>query len=383
MKESIIFISATALLAIAVFFVGAFMRPEAVAPDTRVGVDISAVHGEPSVRIIEFMSENLYDRFPYSYQEKSAALWIYDELAALGFDDIRMQEFTFRGGAGLRIVPMMIPLSALNASPFANLGFRADRISQNVILTMPGQSSQTIIIGAHYDSIFVPGASDNASGTALLIESAARMRELGHYYTLQYVFFGAEEVGLYGAWYFANSIDHDDVLFMINADVLLEGPYLFYMAGYDTGVLDCTDERWGEIVQGFYGLADNFIPGSNHITETWDRIAREVSDEHGFELFAEPLGAFGPSDHLAFLPFGHTVMFMNAIEKTDEWHARSENMTWWEFIGIYGDMMRVVHTPEDCFVYIDETWPGKLEENMRGFMLFLEAILLEYYGGGA
>ncbi|MCL1878686.1 MAG: M28 family metallopeptidase, partial [Defluviitaleaceae bacterium] len=275
MKESVILISATALLAIAVFFVGIIVRPGAVPPETRIGVDTSAPHGEPSVGIIEFISGNFPDRYSFSYAELEAALWIYAELLALGFDAAWIQPFYYRDVRSDWPLPLFPALSILNTTPFANLGLRADRGSQNVVLTLPGQSSQTIIVGAHYDGVFVPGASDNASGAALLMESASRMREMEHYYTITYVFFGAEEAGLFGAWYYASSINHDDVIFMINADVLLEGPYLFYMAGYDTAVSpgESADEHWDRISSGINGFgSSNFRPGANDITEAWGQL---------------------------------------------------------------------------------------------------------------
>jgi Zn-dependent M28 family amino/carboxypeptidase len=42
---------------------------------------------------------------------------------------------------------------------------------KNVIAQLPGQSNETIVIGAHYDTAFgTPGADDNASGIAVLLE---------------------------------------------------------------------------------------------------------------------------------------------------------------------------------------------------------------------
>ncbi|MCL2357786.1 MAG: M28 family peptidase [Defluviitaleaceae bacterium] len=390
MKNSIILVAVTVILAMAVFIGGRIRGPEVNAPNVRVGVDINAPHGESSVEIIAFMSRNLYDRFPFSYREREAALWIYDELVAAGFEDVRIQDFSFGDVRGEWPFPSMIALNLYNSSPFVNMGLRADRGSQNVVLTLPGQSERQIIIGAHYDTVFLPGASDNASGVALLIENAVRMREFERYFTLTYVFFGAEEAGLYGARYFAKTFEHhDDVLFMVNADVLIEGPYLFYMAGYDTEAGDCPDANWRRISRGVaLGLDENFefadfSPGTNEITDSWDSLARDMYYEHGIAFFPAEMGAFGPSDQLAFLPFGHTVMFLNGLDKTEEWHVRTGHETWWDFMELFSDMTRVLHTPQDCFDYIEAAWPGKMQEIMHGFNIFLEAMLLAENNGGA
>ena len=155
-------------------------------------------HGQPAVNYIEFMSNNLYSRFPYSYQELWAANWIMEELLAMGHSDVEMQNFYREDLRGLWPMPIMSLVYILDSSPFINFGLRADRASQNVVLTVPGQSDEVIVVGAHYDSVLYPGASDNASGVALILESAMRMINADNYYTIKYIFFGSEEVGLYG-----------------------------------------------------------------------------------------------------------------------------------------------------------------------------------------
>jgi len=79
------------------------------------------------------------------------------------------------------------------------------------VATLPGRTSpdQIVVVGAHYDSTsndathLAPGADDNASGTAVVLELA---RVLGRYsfdFTIKFVAFSAEEWGLYGSKHFA------------------------------------------------------------------------------------------------------------------------------------------------------------------------------------
>ena len=324
-------------------------------------------HGEISVGHIAFISDNFYHRLAFSYQEMRTAAWLVEELLSMGYtwDEIEVQEFTWASSrdtypmAPIELLPgtgMMDLLFALDSMPFVNLGTRASQQSQNVILTVPGQSEAFIVVGAHYDSVMYPGASDNASGMALLLESAHRMRYLDNYYTIVYVFFGAEEVGILGAFYYANSLSreqHDNLLFMINADILLDGPDLFYMGGYYDGF-------------------DDMMPASNHITETWDRIAQEVNSQHGLNLLPFPQGAFGPSDQLAFIYHYHTAMFLAGMNAVDGWYER-------DIMDVIFEMTSVLHSPRDDFHYINRAWPGKIEANMRGFSIFLEELLLASY----
>ena len=315
----------------------------------------SVPHGQIAVNYIKHINDNFYDRFSYTLQEMHTAAWIVEELLAMGYtwSDIEVQEFMVGNGRSLDgFEDIMDFFIFIDYSPFANIGTRPSQQSQNIILTIPGQSEEVIVIGAHYDSVFFPGASDNASGVALLLESAQRMMNLENYYTLEYVFFGAEEVGLLGSFYYVDSLtqaEHDNILFMINADMLLDGEDLFYMAGYD---------------------ADG-QPGTNHITESWDYIAQELNAHYDLNLLPLPWGVFGPSDQLAFLPFGHTAMFLAGLDV--------DVMPQGDINKILMDISRVYHSPRDNIQYINDAWPDKMETNMKAFSFFLEELLLSKY----
>lgn len=78
--------------------------------------------------------------------------------------------------------------------------------SQNVIAVKPGLDPEagTIYIGAHYDSVqWGPGANDNASGTAVLLEAARLLAKESFTPTLTFIAFGGEEMALGGSSYFA------------------------------------------------------------------------------------------------------------------------------------------------------------------------------------
>jgi hypothetical protein len=64
----------------------------------------------------------------------------------------------------------------------------------NVILELRGQSSDTVVIGAHYDSApGTPGANDNASGVAIGLYLVKRLGMERLRNTLRFVFFANEE----------------------------------------------------------------------------------------------------------------------------------------------------------------------------------------------
>lgn len=80
--------------------------------------------------------------------------------------------------------------------------------SDNVLGMLPGSSENIILISAHYDHLgliegeFYPGANDNASGVALVMELAESLHNTLPVYTILFCFWGGEEAGLLGSTFF-------------------------------------------------------------------------------------------------------------------------------------------------------------------------------------
>ncbi len=69
-----------------------------------------------------------------------------------------------------------------------------DAETRNLVARLPGTLPGVIVIGAHYDSYMSsPGANDNASGVAVLLALARRMRQATPGFALQFVAFANEE----------------------------------------------------------------------------------------------------------------------------------------------------------------------------------------------
>lgn len=88
---------------------------------------------------------------------------------------------------------------------------------RNVVATLPGVGTDPgiIILTAHYDSRTIdpvdgegaaPGADDNASGVAMLIELARLMSSRSWNKTIMFVAFAAEEQGTWGSKYFVQDM---------------------------------------------------------------------------------------------------------------------------------------------------------------------------------
>ncbi|MBN1284589.1 MAG: M20/M25/M40 family metallo-hydrolase [Anaerolineae bacterium] len=104
----------------------------------------------------------------------------------------------------------------------------------NVLAYLPGSGdrvNQVIIIGAHYDSISeygdaaspAPGADDNASGVAVMLECARIMAQRQHRTTIMFAAFSAEETGRQGSQAFLADVvegENLDVRAVINLDIV-------------------------------------------------------------------------------------------------------------------------------------------------------------------
>lgn len=98
----------------------------------------------------------------------------------------------------------------------------------NVIATIPGGSLQNnacIVVGAHLDTYpkSSPGADDNASGVAAVMEIARAMSQYTYNYTIIFVAFNAEESGLIGSSAYASSlkVQNVDVVVVYNFDMIM------------------------------------------------------------------------------------------------------------------------------------------------------------------
>ena len=94
---------------------------------------------------------------------------------------------------------------------------------RNVLAELPGETDETIVACAHYDSAWrAAGAVDNASGVVGVRRIVARLAGRPHRRTLLAIAFGAEELGLAGARFFVHDAKTRGALRRIKGVVNLE-----------------------------------------------------------------------------------------------------------------------------------------------------------------
>jgi Zn-dependent M28 family amino/carboxypeptidase len=158
--------------------------------------------------IVFLTSDSLHGRAPGTGDEVKAARYIHDQLQALKCM-VRYQSFVFRDSS--RVIPAGYGVrdTAVNVAAYMPFGHG------NVII-----NDSTIIISAHYDHLgfgsnksldigkkgIHPGADDNASGVALMLELAKWIyANKGWKYNFVFVAYSGHEAGLYGSDYFSKT----------------------------------------------------------------------------------------------------------------------------------------------------------------------------------
>ncbi|NAZ25644.1 MAG: M20/M25/M40 family metallo-hydrolase [Thermofilum sp.] len=100
-----------------------------------------------------------------------------------------------------------------------------DAETYNIFATVEGSKypDEVVYVTAHYDSVQgVPGATDNAGGTAMVLALAKALSASRPKRTVRFALFGAEELGLRGSLFHVNSLSDDEkkkIKAVVNLDV--------------------------------------------------------------------------------------------------------------------------------------------------------------------
>ncbi|MXY72856.1 MAG: M28 family peptidase [Dehalococcoidia bacterium] len=195
-------------------------------------------------------------------------------------------------------------------------------VAMNVI-ARPGEDARCdILAGGHHDTVSAsPGAVDNASGVAIILELARAFAADGLDEGLCFVTFGAEESGLFGSRALARSLAENGELpeVMVNFDVTARGDAI-------------------EVI-GTRALVERTVA---------------LLEREGFPAYASALPEGYGSDHSSFADVGVPVLFFSD-----------------------GDVS-LIHTPADV---IDLVEPEALDRIGDGAAFMLGILLGEIAGG--
>jgi hypothetical protein len=197
---------------------------------------------------------------------------------------------------------------------------------RNAVAFIQGQEigAGTILIGAHYDSIslnpedglaYAPGADDNASGVAALIELARILSTSRHKSSILFVAFSAEEVGRQGSAAFIRDYIQAQGI-QLNAMISLD------IIGSQTGPNGAVDDRHIRV----------FSAGPNESTSR--QVARAIR-LLGYNLMPsmevivhDAIDRDGRySDHMSFSDVGYpAVRFIESLEEPNRHHTERDTI---------------------------------------------------------
>lgn len=223
--------------------------------------------------------------------------------------------------------------------------------SENIIAVKEGSSDKTVILGTHYDSAEVgDGVDDNGSGVAVVLEAAKVLKDAETPQTIQFIFFGAEEVGLCGSDYHVKQMTQeqkDNTLVMINYDSLVAGDNAYV---------------YGEI-NGKYRDEALAIAAEKNL-----ELITQPGDNPEF-----PAGTTGDwSDHAAFKAAGIPYMYFEATN----WDLGAKD-GYTQVDASLGENGEIWHTEYDTVEYISTNFPDRIENRLNTFSTVTQELLLE------
>ena len=190
-------------------------------------------------------------------------------------------------------------------------GKEEQKTTHNIVAVLPGKDkrlkNEYIVIGSHYDHLGMggkgsgsrrpdtlgihPGADDNASGDAVVLELARHFKKVGSPRSIIFAFFGAEEQGIVGSKDFVEWMKRQDGQ-RINLPADIKG--IVTMVNLDM----------------VGRMRDNALSVSGTGTSTeFNTIAEKAAEQTDLHISCTPDG-YGPSDQASFLAADIPVLYL-------------------------------------------------------------------------
>jgi len=220
----------------------------------------------------------------------------------------------------------------------------------NIIATLQGQSENpdVYLIDGHYDTVITsPGADDNASGTAGMLEAMRVLSQFNSKHSIRFIGFDKEELGLRGSRFYAAQLPNDhNIAGMIN----------FEMIGYTcTGQPECVN--FPNADTSIYNIRSAF---ATTLSDTFNQIgATHVPALKITPVTDDGDPNFRRSDHAPFWDRGVDALFLTdgANFRTPHYHRLTDRLSTMdtEFmtqivktaVGTLATLAEVTHTDSD------------------------------------
>jgi len=226
--------------------------------------------------------ENLGIKNIYSEELKEAAAWIINKYEYWGYDNIEIDTFYFSGQTLFNIV-----------------------VSRTGTL----YPDQFVIIDGHYDTYNGPGANDNGTGTAIVLETARVMKDMQTDYSVKFIHFSAEEVGLVGSYHYVNNTVVPEDL---NIRLVFNIDEVGGVAGETNNTLTC--ERDESPPAGNNAASAAFTDTLANLTEMYSTLTSYLSYAYG-------------SDYVPFMNNGYVVTGFYEYNESPYTHSINDSIS--------------------------------------------------------
>jgi len=210
----------------------------------------------------------------------------------------------------------------------------------NVIASFNKEKSKRLIIGAHYDVAGrTPGADDNASAVAGLLETGRLIQENRPDidYRIDFVAYCLEEPP-YFRTHDMGSFIHAKSLWEINADVI--GMICYEMIGYFSkkGILDKYKSEVGELAKEYPDNGEYIVVvGSEDYSDFNKKVHGLMAEGSGIDVQIANLPPYhrwaGMSDHLNYWKFSYPALMINdtSFLRNPHYHEKSDTIDTLDF----------------------------------------------------
>ncbi len=339
-------------------------------------------YGEECYEKIKYIDEVLKDRDSIGGEKyKLAQKWIFWNLIKAGYTegvDIVYHNFTYSKYYKADVVEDMITASdyTTDGKLYTRQGWKyvedengtyvkANIIGSNIVVTKKGKTDKQIIVGAHYDGT---GTGDNGSGISLALTTAEHLYNVETEYTIKFVFFDAEEYGLYGSTAYAYDMTEEEInntLYMINMDSLVCGDYCYLYGGVQDDETQTVTET--EAFDNAMAVASNLGLTFKNNPWTWENPAPGYDSP---DYAAPSTGDW--SDHVGFKEVGIKYVYFEATN--------------WDIPGPYNEydgygetylIGMLMNTENDYLEFIEKYFPGRILNHITQFSTLLNALVTQ------
>jgi hypothetical protein len=228
------------------------------------------------------------------------------------------------------------------------------KLYSNIIISIPGVKypEETVIIGAHYDTVYgTPGADDNASAVAVLLEMCRALKSSSPGRTLKLIFFFLEEPPVFrtehmGSYVYAKEAKARNE--NIKAMICLE------MVGY------YSDKKGGQtfplpLMSMMYSTTPDFIAVVGNLRSRYlvDNVKKSFNNAAHIPVETHTSLSFFPgvdlSDHRSFWKMGYPAVMITdtAFYRNPNYHTENDTIDTLDFNKMYDLLKGLLQAAKD------------------------------------